>query len=381
MDEHGRSSFRQVQAQLSAAKVKLKAGEFDAALERIDRALQIDPNYLAAHALRDKVTAAKLAPAPSQPDGPAPTPIAIDNFSKLEERARRRRTERRLQTAREAIRAGQLGVARAAVVELVELDPDYPHLTRLSDELARAEGAAQAMPNRDPWVAAGVIFAALLLAVGGVETSAIRSGAPRLPIAQVKPLEGRASLIDTPQWTPLDVVVEPAFERHVDTTLAPATDVRPASTPIAPIDVTVPPPAMVEPRPAAPPVTPLQPADISQQPITKVIFSDERLVRDTLQRYRSAYEGLNAKSAQDVWPTVDEPALARAFEGLESQSLTFEDCAIQLHGVLATATCRGSARYTPRTGSRESHVEPRVWNFALSRLNAVWQIDSARVDR
>ena len=109
--------------------------------------------------------------------------------------------------------------------------------------------------------------------------------------------------------------------------------------------------------------------------------SDDRLVRDTLQRYRSAYELLNARSAQEVWPTVDEPALARAFDGLESQSLTFDDCNVELDGAVATATCRGSAKYTPRTGSRESHVESRVWSFTLSRMSRGWQIDSARVAR
>jgi hypothetical protein len=109
--------------------------------------------------------------------------------------------------------------------------------------------------------------------------------------------------------------------------------------------------------------------------------TDERLVRDTLQRYRVAYEGLNAKSAHAVWPGVDEPALARAFEGLLSQTLTFDDCAVDLNGVIATATCRGSARYTPKDGNREPRSESRVWNFTLHKTSDQWQIDSARVSR
>jgi hypothetical protein len=38
----------------------------------------------------------------------------------------------------------------------------------------------------------------------------------------------------------------------------------------------------------------------------------------------AADEGLDARNAQAVWPGVNQAALARAFDGLESQSLTFD---------------------------------------------------------
>ena len=56
---------------------------------------------------------------------------------------------------------------------------------------------------------------------------------------------------------------------------------------------------------------------------------DDELIKQTLQRYRSAYEGLDAQSAHAVWPAVNEVALARAFDGLESQSLTFDACDVR----------------------------------------------------
>jgi hypothetical protein len=110
-------------------------------------------------------------------------------------------------------------------------------------------------------------------------------------------------------------------------------------------------------------------------------MDDEQLVRRALQQYRSAYEGLDARLAQAVWPAVNEPALARAFEGLQSQNLTFENCNVELRGPAASAVCRGSARYIPKVGSRAPRVESRVWNFTLRKLGEDWKIESARADR
>lgn len=108
---------------------------------------------------------------------------------------------------------------------------------------------------------------------------------------------------------------------------------------------------------------------------------DSGLVKQVLQRYRSAYEGLDARSAQAVWPAVNEAALARAFEGLESQSLSFDACDVRVRGEVATATCHGSTRYVPKVGNRDPRVESRVWNFTLHKAGADWQIDSARAER
>jgi len=105
------------------------------------------------------------------------------------------------------------------------------------------------------------------------------------------------------------------------------------------------------------------------------------LVRQALQRYRTAYDGLDAQSAQAVYPAVNQAALARAFDGLESQTLTFDTCDVQLRGDAAIATCHGSARYVPKIGSREPRIEPRTWNFTLRKAGSDWKIDSARAER
>ena len=108
---------------------------------------------------------------------------------------------------------------------------------------------------------------------------------------------------------------------------------------------------------------------------------DAGLVRQALQRYRTAYDGLDAQSAQAVYPAVNQAALARAFDGLESQTLTFDACDVQLRGDAASATCRGTARYVTKIGNREPRTEPRTWNFTLRKAGSDWKIDSARADR
>jgi hypothetical protein len=110
-------------------------------------------------------------------------------------------------------------------------------------------------------------------------------------------------------------------------------------------------------------------------------IDDEWLVSQTLQRYRKAYERLDAEAARAVYPAVNEPALARAFDSLQSQSLAFDACNMQVRGGSATATCHGSARYVPKIGSREPHTEPRVWSFTLRKNGGDWKIENARAER
>jgi hypothetical protein len=109
--------------------------------------------------------------------------------------------------------------------------------------------------------------------------------------------------------------------------------------------------------------------------------NDERLVREVLQRYREAYADLDARSARAVWPRVDEAALARAFDGLRSQQITFNNCNLEVNGEAASAKCRGSTRYVPKVGSHDPRIEPRVWNFSLRKQGTDWTIESARAER
>jgi hypothetical protein len=123
---------------------------------------------------------------------------------------------------------------------------------------------------------------------------------------------------------------------------------------------------------------PVEPAPTAALP---TLDDEDRQIRQVLERYRSAYERLDARSARQVWPAVNETALARAFEGLQSQSVTFDTCEVRIRGTAATAACSGTARYVPKVGSRFQRVEPRSWDFTLRKSGVEWKIDAARAER
>ena len=66
---------------------------------------------------------------------------------------------------------------------------------------------------------------------------------------------------------------------------------------------------------------------------------------------------------------------------LKTQSLQFDECDIDVRGASANVTCRGTSRYVAKIGSRDAHVEPRVWDFTLSKNEGDWKIENARAGR
>ena len=136
-------------------------------------------------------------------------------------------------------------------------------------------------------------------------------------------------------------------------------------------------------RPAEPAASPAPgpPGLALAPPIPPSTAAADVLFRHALQRYRAADERLGAKSAQAVYPAVNERALARAFDDLESQHLTFDSCEVQVHGESAAAACRGTTRYVTKVGSRDPRTESRVWNFTLRKDGTGWKIDTARAER
>lgn len=107
--------------------------------------------------------------------------------------------------------------------------------------------------------------------------------------------------------------------------------------------------------------------------------ADEELINTTLRRYASAYEQLDADAAQAVWPTVDARALARAFQGLESQDIKFTRCdvTVSLLGGSASAACQGWATYVPRIGNKDARTVSRRWTFQLRKVQDSWVISKA----
>jgi tetratricopeptide (TPR) repeat protein len=412
-----RETWQALQARLTNARAALEAGDRSRALDEVNAALSIDPHFLAAHSFRDRIIATPAGVAPStrasQPvqfasavPRPAASPVfpAVEGYARFEQKAKRRRVDRRLDAARLALETGKLKAAAAALDEVIELDPNLPDLKELTaafDNLRRKAAA----PRRGPHFAAAAVFVAMVLGASWLHESTSLISRPM--IATAPPLPAPPPLLAV---EPDPIAVAAASEREavaeIGEPVAPAKPVlaRVAVAPVVlsrlPIEVaeltppspTVPPqaPAVV---PAAPRSMPVQEAAL-EAPVNTVAavvpppsapvemsVNDSQLVKETLQHYRVAYEGLDARRAQAVWPAVNQAALARAFDGLQSQSLTFDACDVRVRGEMATATCQGSARYVPKIGSREPRTEKRVWNFSLHKAGDDWKIQSARADR
>jgi hypothetical protein len=102
-------------------------------------------------------------------------------------------------------------------------------------------------------------------------------------------------------------------------------------------------------------------------------------VRDLLSGYQAAYASLDARRAKQIWPAVDERALERAFNALESQTVTFDTCDLTLNDRRAVASCRGRATYVTRIGRRSSHTESRQWTFLLEKPAERWIIGEVQI--
>lgn len=457
-----RQRWQALQAQLTTARAQLEAGDPVGALAAVDQALTLDPDFLAAQALRDRIVSLSRAallsatsppplappvsivpPAPVVPVPPVPVAVAEsprpqieaaaprvspDGYARFEQRAKRRRADRRLDAARKALQTGNVRDAAAALDEVMELDPNLPELADLTAQFELLRQAARPS-HRGRWLAAAAAFGGIVLGAswlqesGGLlsrsmvtvgplvtppepfgatvvasETSlGVESIATTGDLAPARPTE------NSPDAARPTETVARGVEPTVDDRRQP--EVVTASLPVpsaaapsalaspAPVSIQTPPiqrPSLEAAGPIAPvtsaslPVPPPVPPPAAASATASVVVpvpDDEVLVKQALQRYRSAYEGLDARSARVVWPAVNVEALARAFDGLESQSLMFDACDVRLRGDAANATCRGSARYVTKVGSHEPRTEPRTWMFTLKKSGVDWKIESARAGR
>jgi hypothetical protein len=162
-----------------------------------------------------------------------------------------------------------------------------------------------------------------------------------------------------PRATVEEPVLAPPATPPSEPPSTPAAPPMPAPAPApAPSTATASPAA---PRPAAPAAAP---ATAAIAPAGDV---DNSAIRDVLGRYRSAFNALDARAAHQVWPTVNERTLDRAFGQLQQQNVSFDRCTIAVKGVMAEANCNGTTRFVPRIGSRSEQIESRQWNFSLRK--------------
>jgi len=96
-------------------------------------------------------------------------------------------------------------------------------------------------------------------------------------------------------------------------------------------------------------------------------------IRSALNRYEAAYNRLDVEAVHSVWPTLDQRALARAFDSLTAQRVSLKNCSVDVSGSTARANCSGSAAWTPKIGGGEQ-TAPRKWAFDLNEADGGWRI-------
>jgi hypothetical protein len=178
----------------------------------------------------------------------------------------------------------------------------------------------------------------------------------------------RAVLTVAKTARPEAVAPEPAVSRRIE---LPPPDVQPDQ-----VEALNASPRLAEPQEAA--ADTAVPSRLPETTAAAVLpgAPDAQLVRQVLERYRLAYEALDARTMRrDADKRAPSPTSAR----LDSQRITFHDCRVELQGKMADAMCIGTARFVPRFDIREPRVEPRTWNFTLRKVDADWKILTARV--
>ena len=202
-------------------------------------------------------------------------------------------------------------------------------------------------------------------------SSALTPLAAPTPAAPTPPPSATAQPSPPPSVTPSpNVTPSPAATASIPRN-APAPAVSAASTPAAP------PPSIagLAPAPAPAPASSAAPGVVTPPAAGAPVETNQTGIQNTLARYRKAFSALNASAAREVWPTVNERSLSRAFDRLEQQDVSFERCQIEVtNNDRAEATCNGTARYVPRVGSRTPRVDQREWRFNLVKVKDEWLI-------
>ena len=123
---------------------------------------------------------------------------------------------------------------------------------------------------------------------------------------------------------------------------------------------------------------PAEPPQVNIAPVRTVLVDETSAIQTVIRRYESAYERLDAAAAKEIWPSLDERALASAFAGLASQTLTLQPCRVDVTSSSAVALCNGYATYVGRVGNKAGQIQRRTWRFQLRKSGESWQIGSVQ---
>ncbi len=423
---------RRIERCVLRAGAAFDEGIFDAALEAIEEAAHLDPYDESIKALAAKIRIASVAPPPPAPsidsitlmappvetvDIPIldPFEVPIDPFEVRTEEAST--VEKDVEVVEDRGRGTRTWLAAAAALILLSgvggwmwtrsrIDATTPPTAAIHAPVAStaSPGISPAAPAADPAVtpAEPAVLpqpVADTIAQAVVETAAGTTGAATLPlpgpvvdppqttVANPTPLPRLGEVPTLPANAPVERALADAPAAAPPTAAIPAvsavsTDIRTA-TPDAPDVPAIESAALRAPigeNVASSPIASTTAPAAAPPAATPVASpaSDERAIRASLTRYEAAYNRLDAAAAGSVWPSVDRRALARAFEGLVSQTVSLGDCVIAVTGTTARVECLGSARWTPRVGGGPQSA-PRRWRFVLRNERGDWLITDAEV--
>ena len=213
----------------------------------------------------------------------------------------------------------------------------------------------------------------------GAQTAAApppeRTGFP--PVRDTRPAQPPAasaaaghpepSSVPAPEKNPPAAVVrEPAASGPATVPAAGPSPREPETLP-APASST--PPATSSPAPS-PTASTAAPAPVQAEPPAAV--DESAAVLAALDRYRRAFESLDAGAVQAVWPAVNAGALRRSFEQDESLSMSLSGCQVSVDGGRATAVCHLEQTVRPKAG--EPQKLGRKTRFELRRSGNGWTI-------
>ena len=132
------------------------------------------------------------------------------------------------------------------------------------------------------------------------------------------------------------------------------------------------------PSPESAALGPSSPATAPSASASSSPVRDDRVaVRAALSRYESAYNRLDVDAVRTVWPSLDQRALARAFDNLSAQRVALQNCNVDVDGTIARASCSGNASWTPKVGGGQRSAA-RNWTFDLRESNGAWRITQVR---
>ena len=361
-----------------------------------------------------------------------PSGVNAQSWLGFEQRIQERRFRALLDTMNRAIAAGDAIAARVALEEARELRPNAVELADVENRLTaipilKAPATAFLRSRAFGAVALLLIGISLLMGIDWIRsTPSAVPDTSRIAAAPDPPVATPTVTVSEPIQAPVTIVPPPAAEElaapevvgtagldrvihpeppatirprpfraasTLDTGMSVENRPQPVLNGETPDDfVFVPPPPAVTRqaavRPTPPPVSngplaasPSVAASAAMSTITRPETGDQTRVAAVLSQYARAYGQLDAGAAREVWPTVNERALARAFAGLASQDVAFDDCQIDVIGTKANASCRGKASYVGKIGSGEQRTEARTWRFELRRDGEAWKIENAEARR